>query len=143
MTNAVLSKLPKGFFAFLCVGTIGFAVDAAILTYLVTGKGWDHYSARLVSFGAAVFVTWLLNRQWTFRHSATDNKTREYSAYLTVQIIGALLNFAIYSACIFAVEWFQNFPVIPLAIASLIAAFFNYYGSRRYAFTGISETESG
>jgi len=139
MSSTLLTKLPVGFFAFLCVGTIGFIVDASILSYMVLEAGWDHYSARVVSFGCAVLVTWFLNRQWTFRHSASDNKTREYSAYLTVQILGALLNFAIYSLCIFAIAWFRNYPVIPLAIASLIAAFFNYYGSKRFAFNNAAQ----
>jgi len=132
----LLNKLPAGFFAFACVGTVGFVVDATILTTLIFSYDWGHYSARVASFAVAVFVTWLLNRVWTFRDQASASKTREYSVYLTVQTVGATLNFAIYSACIFLVPSFKAYPVVPLAIGSLIAMVFNFLASRRYAFTG-------
>lgn len=132
----MLKKIPDGFLPFACVGAVGFIVDAGILNWLIFSHGWDHYTARIASFAVAVLVTWFLNRNWAFRHQASANKTREYSAYLTVQTIGAALNFAIYSACIFLFPWFKQYPILPLAIGSGIAMLFNFAASRRYAFTG-------
>jgi putative flippase GtrA len=136
MIKSLYKKLPERLYAFLCVGIIGFIVDASILSTLIFDFGWGYYVSRLVSFGIAVFCTWLLNRLWTFRDSATDNRTREYSIYLTIQTIGASLNFAIYSLCILLSDAFLTYPVAALAIGSGCAMFFNYAAMRRFAFTG-------
>src|SRR5689334_11595288 len=47
---------------FIVAGTLGFAVDAAVLTALVTSAHWLPLRARLVSFLLAVSATWLINR---------------------------------------------------------------------------------
>ena len=72
------------------VGGIGFLVDAGILTLLVNGFTWHHYSARAVSFAAAVTITWALNRRWVFVR--TDDGRREYAQYFGVQTVGAAIN---------------------------------------------------
>ena len=136
MIKSLYNKLPDRLFAFLCVGIVGFAVDATILQTLIFGFDWDYYLSRLVSFAVAVLCTWLLNRTWTFKDSATDNHAREYSIYMIIQSIGASLNFAIYSACIFANEIFLSYPIAALAIGSICAMFFNFAAMRRFAFTG-------
>jgi putative flippase GtrA len=136
MIKSLYNKLPDRLFAFLCVGVVGFAVDAVILQTLIFDFGWDYYRSRLASFAIAVLCTWLLNRIWTFKDKATDNRTREYSIYLIIQSIGASLNFAIYSACIFVNDIFLSYPIAALAIGSICAMFFNFAAMRRFAFTG-------
>lgn len=121
---------------FLCVGTIGFIVDATILQILIFKFDWGHYIARVASFLVAAPCTWALNRNLTFRETATANRTREYSMYLIIQGSGALLNFTVYSACVFFSSFMFDFPVVALAIGSGTAMLFNFVGMQRYAFTG-------
>jgi len=126
---------------FVCVGTIGFVLDASILSILIFDLGWGYYISRIVSFSAAVPFSWILNRMLTFRGSATTNRTREYTLYMIIQGAGALLNFTIYSACIYYSSVMKNYPVLALAIGSAIALAFNYSALQRYAFTGRAETK--
>jgi len=126
-------------FLFLCVGTIGFIVDATVLWILIFEFDWGHYIARAASFLVAVPCTWILNRKLTFSEAATANRTREYSIYLFIQSAGALLNFAVYSACIFFSSLLFDFPVVALGIGSVTAMVFNFVALQRYAFTGSRE----
>jgi len=136
MITQVQKKIAIKIFLFLCVGTIGFIVDATILSILIFKFDWGRYISRVASFLVAVPCTWMLNRRLTFRETATDNRTREYSIYIVIQGTGALLNFAVYSACIYSSSMMFDFPVLALAIGSVTAMSFNFLAMQRFAFTG-------
>ena len=120
--------------AFLVVGGIGFLIDSAALMILIEFGGLDPYTARVYSFGVAVTATWQLNRHWTFRSNKTHRPVKEYVVYTSVQVFGALVNLAIYSICILKNEFFASYPVIALAIGSIVAMFFNFTGSHYIVF---------
>ena len=120
------------FASFLAVGGLGFVVDAGILSTLVHVYAWPHFSARAVSFAAAVTVTWYCNRQWVF--SRTADRTREYSAYFGVQAIGAIINLGTYTLLIALLPMLARMPVIPLAAGAALALLFNYFGASRWVF---------
>ncbi len=120
---------------FAWVGAIGFLVDATLLTQLVKGYGWDNYSARLISFGCAVSVTYYLNRRWTFFERATTDRKTEYKRYFVVQTIGALLNLGIYAGCVAVNQTLAHYPVVPLAIGAAVSMVFSFVASRRFVFT--------
>jgi putative flippase GtrA len=139
MIRALVKLLPRGFPAFFAVGGIGFVVDATILAILVHGYDWGDYTARLVSFGVAVTVTWLLNRSYVFADNRTRNRRREYTRYLMVQGTGMMINFLVYSLCILSNEIMDQWPVLALAVGSAVALIFNYVGARLIVFTGRAE----
>jgi putative flippase GtrA len=126
--------------SFAWVGAIGFLVDATILTTLVTGYDWRNYSARLVSFACAVSITWYLNRRWTFKRRATPNKKKEYSTYLMVQSVGAMINYGVFIVLVTTNGMLALIPAIPLAVGSLVAMAFNFSAARAVVYTksGIS-----
>jgi putative flippase GtrA len=123
-------------FSFGCVGAVGFAVDAGILSLLVQGAGLNVYLSRVVSFLVAVFVTWLLNRTWVFRRARgpEDDKKREYASYLLVQGGGALINLGVFAALVALHPSLKAHPVIPLAVGSFAAMFFNFAGAQFWVF---------
>ena len=135
--------LPDGVPEFVVVGGIGFIVDAAILTTLIHVFEVGPYIARFFSFSGAVTVTWLLNRIWTFSRTMTSRKGSEYTRYICVQTCGWLLNFGIYAICIASSTTMRTFPVLALAVGSIIAATFNFLGARHFVFTGRAETATG
>ena len=137
MRQTMLKALPAGFPAFLAAGATGFVVDATILATLVHGFGWGDYTARIVSFSGAVTVTWYLNRRFAFAESKTTDRRREYTRYLSVQIIGMLINFLVYSLCIAMSPTMDEWPVLALAAGSAVALLFNFVGSRIFVFTGL------
>ncbi len=124
-------------FSFGCVGVVGFAVDAAVLSLLVQGAGANVYLSRVVSFFVAVFVTWLLNRTWVFRRARgpKDDKKREYASYLLVQGGGALINLGVFAALVALHPALKAQPVIPLAVGSFAAMFFIFAGAQFWVFS--------
>jgi putative flippase GtrA len=118
--------------SFAAVGGLGFAVDAGILSALVHGMNWVHYEARAVSFAAAVTVTWLCNR--TFVFAKTSNRSREYGAYFTAQLVGAVINLGTYAAFILLFPASARLPVVPLAVGAAVALLFNYVAASRFVF---------
>jgi putative flippase GtrA len=139
MKTSLLRILPTGFPAFVLVGGVGFVVDAAILAILVHGYHWGDYTARVVSFAVAVSVTWLLNRSYVFATARTHNRRSEYTRYLAVQGTGMAINFLVYSICITSSPLMDTWPVLALAVGSVVALGFNYAGARIFVFTGNSK----
>ena len=124
--------LQSPFLRFACVGTVGFVVDASVLTALM-GLGWVPVVARLVSFPAAVGTTWLLNKAWTFG-AQVHRPVVGYLRYSAVQIVGALINLGIFSLLILALPAARAQPWAPLAVAALVALVFNYIATRHWVF---------
>jgi putative flippase GtrA len=120
------------FASFVVVGSLGFLVDASILSALVMAADWSPYAARIVSFAAAVTVTWYCNRTWVFARTA--NPHREYGAYFAVQAIGALMNLGAYMAIVALFPASGRMPVIPLAAGSALALGFNYAAMHLFVF---------
>ena len=141
MSKSIFRRLP----GFVLVGAIGFLIDAGILTVLMTGADFGHYSARAISFTVAVTATWYLNRRWVFERGAVGMSGREYSSYLLVQVIGAVINLSVFVAVIKFVPKLAQIPVIPLALGAAVALLFNFTASSRLVFSDSRkrETETG
>lgn len=124
-------------FLFGMVGAVGFVVDAFLLTVMTAKLGMDIFSSRTVSFVCATLVTWLLNRRFTFSPKASRKsqaRKKEYFLYLTIQVVGAALNFVVFLALI---EWrpmLRQMLLIPLAGGAVLAMVFNFAASRKFVF---------
>ncbi|WP_182858939.1 GtrA family protein [Klebsiella pneumoniae] len=74
------------------VGGVGFIVDAAVMYALKTFMGV--YLAKIISFFCAVFVTYLLNRIFTFKEKTSGLTNREeFSRYLLLMLLGGVINY--------------------------------------------------
>jgi putative flippase GtrA len=124
---------------FALVGCIGFAVDAGILIVLLKHSLLPLAISRLISFSSAVSVTWLMNRQFTFRIGSRPIHARECRRYFVVSALGALINYGLFLLIMSAVPRLAPYPVVVLAIAAGVAMLFNFVGSRRYAFSTIND----
>lgn len=113
--------------SFGIIGSIGFIVDSSILMYLVNIENMGIVVSRFISFPSAVFITWLLNRIFTF---TTDNvkvkKFKEYLLYLLIQTIGAAINFSIFFALIYLFKPLETILILPLAIGAICSLIFNF-----------------
>lgn len=120
------------------IGSVGFMVDASILLLLVNKLSFEISYSRFFSFLTAVFITWLLNRKFTFKKGLSSNKKKEYLSYLIIQVIGALLNYIIFINLVYFYEFFEEHLILPLAIASLFGMFFNFFMIRKKVYKSIS-----
>lgn len=128
-------QLPR----FAAIGGVGFVVDGALLTLLVTAAGAGPVAARAVSFPVAATTTWYLNRKWTFLVSSGVRRGPEYARYIAAQVSGAVINLAVYLLVLQLRPKLGEVPLIPLAIGALIAMIFNFAASRYWVFQGTSE----
>lgn len=123
-------RLMRSLGSFAASGTIGFLVDATVLTLLMRSVHLSAITARAVSFPAAVTVTWLLNRRGAFAGKGLTNSRHEYAGYFAIQLIGAALNLLVFVACLefwpALVEW----PIVALAAGAAIALLFNFFAAR-------------
>lgn len=121
------------FARFAVVGAVGFAVDAGVLQLLVSAASWSPFSARVVSFPAALTCTFFLNRLWTFK-GLRMAPARAYGTYGAIQTVGALLNLAVFTVCLLLAPALYARPVVALAIGAAVAMLFNFFASKRLVF---------
>ena len=117
------------------IGIVGFLVDAGLLSFLIGVVKWGLYESRAISFSLAVTTTWYLNRHFTFLDRVDTNKVQEYGRYVSGQIVGGLINLTVYVAVLKMMPILAGYPVIPLAIGSLVALIFNFVFARYVAFS--------
>jgi putative flippase GtrA len=119
---------------FLTVGGIGFVVEAVILTSLTMLASWSPWEARIPSFISAVLITWALNRRHTFRGLGLQRSSLEALCYAGIQVGGALINLAIFGACLALLPQLARIPVIPLAIGAIGGFAFNFVLSSKWLY---------
>jgi putative flippase GtrA len=117
----------KQFIKFAFVGGVGFLVDALLLLIFVHKLNIDISISRIFSFLFAVLITWLLNRRFTFLQDSKFKKRKEYIYYISIQSIGALLNYMIFITLVYSYKIFEEYLILPLALASIIVMFFNFF----------------
>lgn len=123
-------ELHKSFALFVLAATVGFVVDAGVLTALVRGLGWGPWEGRFVSFPLAVTSTWFLNRRYAFRGTGHGDQRVEYAAYWAIQLAGAVVNFAIFGLCLHWAPALAAWPFVPVALGGLAAMLFNFTVAR-------------
>jgi putative flippase GtrA len=114
------------------VGAAGFAADAAILVLVIERLNGNPIEARIVSAPIAIFLTFALNRSWSFADLKQLSIIRAFASYISVQGFGFLLNLLLYSLVIVIVPS----PVAALAVSSVSVMTLNYLGARFWAFNG-------
>lgn len=121
--------------SFAVVGTIGFGCDALLFLGLTQLAGIAVMPARVMAFVPATLVTWLLNRRMVFRTGGSAGRKRdEYFRYLVIQSIGIAINFAVFYVAVRIGLGIGSAQLVPLAMGSIAAMFFNFAGSRRFVF---------
>ena len=122
------------FLRFCVVGATGFVVDAGVLLIELHAFSLDPIWGRLVSFSVAVLTTFELNRSWAFKSTRHQPYLAAFVSYLSVQGVGFVCNFGIYSMLYVAVPSGYNAPLFCLAVSSLIALTVNYAGASLIVF---------
>jgi len=117
---------------FALVGTVGFIVDASVLT-LVTALGIGPFLGRLISFAVAVTVTWYLNRVFTF--ADTDPRwLTQWGKFVSVNAIGGLINYGVYAVLVAFVPIVAEHLVLGVAAGSIAGLAWNFISSSKAVF---------
>lgn len=128
---------------FIAVGCIGFAVDASLLTAIVEFTGWAPWQARIPSFISAVATTWLLNRRYAFAGRGMQRDTVEAVFYGAIQLGGAVLNFAVFTICLWRAPHLRTMLIVPLAIGAIAGLAFNFALSNGLLYASMRSDQRG
>lgn len=128
--------MAREFPRFLVVGSIGFVIDAGLLHLLVTYTPLNPYAGRVVSYLIAASLTWVMNRNFTFRaqSSAPIDAPRQWARYIGVNGIGGVINWIVYSLGVAYFDVMREFLFLAVAAGSLVALLFNFYSNKYWVF---------
>lgn len=127
------SRILGQFLRFGVVGTVGFVVDAAVLTAMLA-LGMGPYGGRVVSYLSAASATFALNRAWTFRAAARPSVARQWGAFVLLNLLGFAVNYGTYAALLASSAMVAAHPVLGVAAGSIAGMFINFAVSRRFVF---------
>lgn len=82
------------FIRFGIIGVIAFFVDWLVLQFFVDQQV-NFPTARLLSFLAAVSVTFTLNKYWTFRDAEPAPILVQFFKFLAANTVGGFVNYAV------------------------------------------------
>jgi putative flippase GtrA len=111
------------------VGGMNTGVDFAIFCLLVYSAGMVTIWAQLLSYGAGLINSYLLNRRWTFQVK------REHKAGEIIRFLGVnLLSFAAATAMLLGLEQWGIGSVAAKAVSIAVSLAVNYAGYRIWVF---------
>jgi putative flippase GtrA len=115
----------KRFFLFGFVGIVGFLVDTGVL-YLIKDL-CGLYLARIFSFIAAVFTTWVLNRLITFKQDGSGlTRLNEFFAYFFLMLFGGMVNYLTFALLVAKFEFVIRYPIVGVAAGSIAGLIVNF-----------------
>jgi len=129
LARRLAERLPRPV-RFILVGCTGLAVDLGLFTAIVA---YTHQPlvARLITLTIATFVTWRLNRAFTFARSDRPQH-HEAMRYAAVTALAQGTSYAVFAALVLTVlAWL---PQAALMSGALVGAFVSYNGHRLFAF---------
>ena len=121
-------------FWFAIAGTLGFLVDAGVVSLLVNGLDWNPYLARLLSFLCAVATTFAFNRRFTFAAAGRGDLRRQAGQYLLAMLGGFAVNYGAYALLVYQFELVRQWPVIGVAVGSIAGLVVNFLAARFWVF---------
>lgn len=116
------------------IGVIAFFVDWFVLKFFVDRQTY-FFAARLLSFLAAVSVTFVLNKYWTFRDAAPAPILLQFAQFLAANSIGGAVNYAVSTSFyFFFLAPSNHFIWLSLLLGSGAGFVFNFIMSNRFVF---------
>ncbi|CAG9264721.1 GtrA family protein [Paraburkholderia unamae] len=118
---------------FAVAGTVGFLVDAGVL-WLALRLGSGYFVGRAASFLAAVWVTWQINRRFTFATHRSGSVWHEWWRYLAAMSAGGCVNYAAYCAVVLLLPRAGFVPFLGVAAGSVAGLGVNFASARWWVF---------
>ncbi|BCF95373.1 GtrA family protein [Paraburkholderia largidicola] len=120
---------------FAVSGIAGFITDAGIL-YAASAAGLGYFAGRAISFLCAVWVTWQINRRYTFAADRRQSAWSEWLNYLAAMSAGGAVNYAAYTAAIVTLQLSPAVrPLAAVAMGSLAGMIVNYATAKLWVFS--------
>jgi putative flippase GtrA len=118
--NPLAQVLTGKLMRFLVVGGLAFGLDAA-LVFCLLHLGLNVYVSRVVSLGAVLAFTYLLNRMATFT-AAGPPSWRELSTYVAASLLALLVNYGVFVGAL----WLHAPVLLAMMAGTGLAAILNF-----------------
>lgn len=128
-----MRKLGRQLGQFLFAGLTALFVDTCVL-YAALGLGIDYFTGRALSFTAAVFVSWQINRRFTFAHANGGSAWRQWCRYFGVYLVGGAVNYLTYVIVIMQAPPHPLVPMLAVAAGSLVGMPVNFLSAKLLVF---------
>jgi putative flippase GtrA len=115
---------------FMLVGGLGLATDIVLFTILAL-QGVHPLMAGFLALVAATFVTWRLNRAFTFDRSGR-HQGEEAMRYAAVTAVAQGTSYAVFA--VLAMTVLAVLPQAAIVVGAAIGAVISYNGHRLFAF---------
>ena len=117
-------------------------IDVGLLYLLKDAPGFNIYTARIVSYAAAMCAGYLLNRYFTFHHLDRFRRLwHELLRFFSVHSVGGLLNYAVFSAIVtwgagagLQGHWPTLLPLLAVWAGGTVGMCFNFLLSHKLVF---------
>jgi putative flippase GtrA len=119
---------------FAIVGVVAFIIDAGVLWLGIRYFNLGLYVGRAVSFLTAATAAWSLNRLFTFSDRPTLGGTKQWMAYVSASLLGAVVNYGTYCLVIQALFNSSLAPTIGVAAGSIAGFGVNFTVFSRLVF---------
>jgi len=123
----------RQFLRFALAGAVGFVVDVGVL-YIALSLGLGYYLGRVVSFLAAAFTTWQINRRYTFPIHDGERWIAEWLRYLLAMLAGGSVNYVCYAALVHGLPKATYLPALAVAVGSIAGLTVNFLAARFWVF---------
>ena len=125
--------IASAFARFLAVGCLGLAVDVGVFS-LLDARATAPEAARAASLGAALVVTWTLNRRFTF--AASGRKPgREFLRYGAGALAAQGLSYAVFLLLVYRMPALPR--LVDLLVGAGLAAFLGFASHSLFAFARV------
>lgn len=164
-TRSKVQALPLGvrqFLKFATVGAMNTAIDWSLAFFLtfytpiprslgsafvnLTGVPFRPEAAavwftKIISSGTATINSFIWNRRWTFRVRNKQARARQFAKFVTVNVMGMLLNSTITTLLVrpFLPEPPRLVFMACQAAATAIVLFWNFFANKYWTFRGAGE----
>jgi len=129
------TQIRRQVFRYLQVGFAGFVADISVLALLIYVLEFGETDtglvvSRVVSFLAAITVTFLLNAGYTFGASVRGSS---FTGYVLIQTLGAAINIGTYTVLVLYGP-LNEAPLVALVIGSAAATSSNFVLVRKFVY---------
>ncbi len=122
------------FFMFAIVGIIGFTIDLTTYLELQRVFGIDHLIARAISFWVSASSNWAMNRAITFDHRKKTPKLSQWLFFISVAILGFLINWGSYYFLTKHIFFFRQNNIPALMLGTFLGMWCNFAASNFFVF---------
>ena len=116
---------------FIVSGGTAAVVDLGLLYLFTDGFGWHYLVSAVLAFLASFFVSFFLQKFWTFQDNSTDRVQAQLSISFGVGTVNLLLNTAL---MYFFVDLLSVWYFAAQIIVGIILAFESFFISRYFIF---------